>query len=174
MLHNSNDGITIRSATRADSDRVRDLVFGILREFGFTPDPSGIDADLTDLEASYLVRGGAFELVLDGAGELLGCVGVYPMDEATAELRKMYLRPAARGRGLGRLLLDHSLARARELGFQVMVLQTSSVLKEAIALYRRYGFQPYQTDHRVSRCDVALRLELTTRSGPSTTIRGRP
>ena len=154
------NGLAIRPAIRADSDAVRALVFGILREFGFTPDPSGTDSDLADLEASYLVPGGAFDLLYDADGELLGCAGVYPMKEGTAELRKMYLRPAARGKGLGRFLLEHSLERARALGFRVMVLQTASVLGDAVALYRRAGFRSYEPADRVSRCDVALRLDL--------------
>lgn len=50
----------LRAATRADAESVRTLVFEALREFGFAPDPAGVDADLADLQASYLVRGGAF------------------------------------------------------------------------------------------------------------------
>ena len=151
---------TIRSATHADTDAVRDLVFGILPEFGFSPDPAGTDADLENLEVSYLARGGAFDLVVNQRGDLLGCVGLYPLDGITVELRKMYLRPEARGHGLGRLLLSHALTRARELGFGIVVLQTATVLDKAIAMYRRAGFEPYHPEERVSRCDMALRLVL--------------
>ena len=75
-----------------------------------------------------------------------------------------------RGRGLGRRLLDHSLARARVLGFRVVVLQTATILGDAIALYRRAGFRPYEPAHRVPRCDVALRLDLVE----SATAESRP
>jgi putative acetyltransferase len=67
-------------------------------------------------------------------------------------------------------LLDHSLARARVLGFRVVVLQTATILGDAIALYRRAGFRPYEPAHRVPRCDVALRLDLVE----SATAESRP
>lgn len=149
-----------RSATGADSAAVRELVFSILAEFGFTPDPAGTDADLDDLERSYLARGGAFELVLDRHDRLVGCAGLYPTGAKTVELRKMYLRPEARGQGLGRRLLAHVMEVARELEFDVMELQTASVLDRAIAMYRQAGFQPYEPAERVPRCDIALRLAL--------------
>lgn len=151
---------TIRPATNADTNAVRDLVFGILAEFGFSPDPAGTDADLDNLEASYIDRGGAFDLAVSGRGDLLGCVGLFPLDDRTVELRKMYLRPDARGQGLGHRLLSHALNRARELGFTAVVLQTATVLDKAIALYRQAGFEPYHPAERVARCDLALRLVL--------------
>ena len=85
------------SATGADTPAVRELAFGVLTEFGFSPDPAGTDADLDDLQRSYLAHGGRFELVVDSQGRLLGCAGLYPVEGNTVELRKMYLRPEARG-----------------------------------------------------------------------------
>lgn len=152
--------VSIRPATQADAQAVRDLVFGILPEFGFAPDPNGTDADLENLELSYLAHGGAFDLVVNEQGRLLGCVGLFPLEDNTVELRKMYLRAEARGHGLGRMLLSHALIRARQLGFKTMVLQTATVLEKAVAMYLRAGFEPYCPAERVSRCDMALRLVL--------------
>jgi len=157
---------TFRSATQADAGPVRELVYQVLREFGFTPDPAGTDADLEDLERSYLARGGVFELLLDEQGKLVGCVGLYPIDEATAELRKMYLRPDARGHGHGQRLLDHALGHARRLGFGIVVLQTATILERALTLYLRAGFAPYEPEERVSRSDLALRLVLDPDPAP--------
>ena len=72
----------------------------------------------------------------------------------------MYLAPSARGQGFGRRLLEHALARAADLGFSRVVLETASVLREAVALYERYGFQRYTTEHLASRCDTAYYLDL--------------
>jgi putative acetyltransferase len=80
---------------------------------------------------------------------------------ATCELRKMYLRRDRRGKGLGKLMLEHALAEARRLGFGTITLETASVLKEAIGLYESYGFKPYTPAHLSSRCDQAYSLELT-------------
>ncbi len=155
--------VTLRPATSRDTPAVRALVFGILAEFGFTPDPTGTDADLEDLELSYSRRGGAFELAEGTHGELLGCVGLYPLDGETVELRKMYLRADARGLGLGHRLLAHALDVARDRGFSTVVLQTASLLERAVGMYRRAGFEPYQPEVRVPRCDIALRLRLPGR-----------
>lgn len=161
----SGPGLRFRPAVSADTTAVRDLVFGVLREYGFTPDPKGTDADLDDLELSYGRRGGAFELLVDQEGRLLGCVGLYPQGGTTAELRKLYLRPEARGQGLGRRLLAHALDVARGQGFEVVELQTASTLDRAVAMYRRAGFEAFEPAVRVPRSDIALRLRL---SGPPT------
>ena len=139
------------------------LVFSVLREYGLSPDPEGTDADLRDLEGHYAARGGSFDVLVDPAGEILGCVGLLPVDATTCELRKMYLTPDVRGRGLGRCLLDHALARARELGFRRVVLETNTVLVEAIALYRSQGFSPYRAEHVSARCNETYALDLGTR-----------
>jgi len=153
-------GVILRPANNADAPAVRELVFAILREFGLTPDPAQTDADLADLERSYLTRGGRFDLLIGPDGALLGTVGLFPVDHHTVELRKMYLRPEARGRGHGRHLLDHALREARIMGFTRMTLETASVLKDAIAMYQRYGFRPSEVELHSSRCDQAYVLDL--------------
>lgn len=150
----------LRSATNADREQVKDLVYTVLAEYGLKHDPDTTDADLKDIEQSYLARGGAFRVLEPEGGAIIGAYGLYPMGERSCELRKMYLRKDYRGQGLGRRLLDDALAEARKLGFKSVVLETASVLKEAIALYESYGFVPYQADHLSARCDQAYRLAL--------------
>jgi putative acetyltransferase len=157
---NSNPQPLLRPATNADAPAVRELVFGVLREYGLKPDPAETDADLEDIEASYLARGGSFHVLEAADGTLIGSVGLYPLADGTCELRKMYLARAARGHGLGKRLLDHALRTARARGYRRVVLETALVLKEAIALYQRYGFRPYQAAHRSSRCDQTFELDL--------------
>jgi len=148
-----------RNATNADAARIRDIVFSVLEEYGLAPDPASTDSDLEDIEGNYHRRGGAFEVVV-ARGEVVGCAGLYPVDSTTCELRKMYLLPQCRGEGLGKQILERFLKRARELGFSRMVLETASVLEEAISLYRRYGFKPFQPEHLSARCDQAYELQL--------------
>jgi len=150
----------LRSATNADSPAIKELVFAVLREYRLQPDPDGIYADLNDIETNYLGSGGCFDVLVDSRGAIVGSVGLYPIGSATCELRKMYLSQQVRGQGQGRRLLEHALARAKEIGFRRMVLETASVLEEATALYRRYGFRPYQAPHLSQRCDGAYVLEL--------------
>ncbi len=156
---------TLRAATNADGTAVQQLVFGVLREFGLQADPASTDADLFDLEAHYAATGGAFDVIVSATGEIIGCVGLYPDEPGRCELRKMYLSSACRGLGLGKALLDHALKTAIKLGFNEVHLETAFVLKDAIALYERYGFVPYQATHCAPRCDVTYRLDL--RKAPS-------
>ena len=60
----------------------------------------------------------------------------------------MYFRPAVRGLGLGKALLSRNLARARDAGFDAVTLETATVLKSAIGLYQRFGFEVEGTHHR--------------------------
>jgi hypothetical protein len=66
MLPKDLSHLTIRSATNADRERVAELVFGVLAEYGLEPDPETTDADLQNIEANYLERGGLFEIIEDG------------------------------------------------------------------------------------------------------------
>lgn len=151
----------LRRATNADCEPVKTLVFTVLGEYGLKPDPGVTDADLDDIERSYFARGGTFCVLEDEDSSVVGAYGLYPVEGQTCELRKMYLRRTHRGRGLGKLLLEDALASARQLGFTTLTLETASVLKEAIALYKRYGFAPCPSDHLAARCDQAYALELS-------------
>ena len=62
---------------------------------------------------------------------------------------------------IGKRLLEAAITRARALGFDRIELETNSRLLEAIALYRRYGFQPIEGQHLASRCDQNFELRLT-------------
>lgn len=152
----------LRPATNADAPAIRDLVFSILREYHLAPDPASTDADLNDIESSYHARGGRFDVLVASDNTIIGSVGLYPTEPGAVELRKMYLHRDHRGRGLGRLLLEHALAEARRMGFGRVTLETASVLKEAVSLYTRFGFRPYQTCHCSARCDQTYCLDLTS------------
>lgn len=160
MLLYSDSEISIRSATNADCERVQTLVFGVLREYGLASDPEGTDRDITDIETHYLARGGVFEILEDADGNLLGTCGLFPLDSEAIELRKMYFVKDLRGRGFGKKLLERMIERSRELGFKQIHLETHSVLKEAIGLYRKYGFASVEEEKLTPRCDQTYFLEL--------------
>ena len=150
----------LRLADNRDGEKIASLVFGVLKDYGLKPDPDCTDADIKDIESSYFDRGGMFFVLETEDGSIIGAYGLYPINERTCELRKMYLHKAHRGKGLGKFLLDDALSKARQLGFEKMILETASVLKEAIALYKSYGFVQYNPQHMSSRCDQAYLLEL--------------
>lgn len=150
----------VRPASNHDGPAIEALVFGTLREFNLNPDPAETDADLGDIEAAYHQRGGCFDVLVSEAGQIVGTIGLYPVSKTICELRKMYLDKAVRGQGQGRRLLEHALARAKELGFTRVVLETADVLRAAVVLYERYGFKQYTADHKSCRCDRTYYLDL--------------
>jgi putative acetyltransferase len=156
--------LRFRDAVSGDELAVRELVWSVLAEYGLTPDPGSTDSDLEDIRASYFERGGVFRVLEREPGEVVGCGGLYPLDAEEAEVRKMYFRPAVRGCGKGRELLGDLVEHARRGGFRRVVLETASVLEEAIALYESFGFVPIRRDHLARRCDQAFALVL--RDGP--------
>jgi GNAT superfamily N-acetyltransferase len=150
----------LRPARQADGPAIRELVFDVLREYGLAPDENSTDADLTDVEAAYTQRGGFFGVVENKEGVVSGTYGLYPLPNGVAEIRKMYLRPALRGRGLGSFLLDSLLKLAKEKTYTRVELETAGVLKEAIGLYTKKGFKPVQREEMSCRCDQVFALSL--------------
>ena len=153
--------INIRPASNDDRERITALVFNVLAEYGLQGDLESTDSDLQDIEGNYLSTGGMFEVIEDREGNLLGSVGLYPLDERTCELRKMYFVSHIRGLGLGRYILERTIDEARKLGFKRVVLETSSRLEAANRLYTRFGFRLVPRDHLASRADQAYALDIT-------------
>ncbi len=153
------DGIIVRAATNDDCARVRELVFEILDEYGLQGDPDGIDRDISDIESNFTDRGGIFEVLENEEGKMVGTVGLYPLDDRRVELRKMYFVPEIRGKGRGKQILTRMIRIAAASGFKQIVLETASVLKEAIGLYEKFGFKE-TTDKHAPRCDRAYYLDL--------------
>lgn len=155
----------IRLATNQDKEQLQKVIFGVLSEYGLKNDPDGTDADLNDIEANYIAKGGTFVVIENELNNIVGTGGLYYLRPGVCELRKMYLLKETRGKGLGKKMMEYLLAKAKELGFQRIELETASVLKEAISMYTRYGFRPMNSkDHLASRCDQAYFLEFSPSS----------
>ncbi|MEO6588509.1 MAG: GNAT family N-acetyltransferase [Pyrinomonadaceae bacterium] len=157
---NENSEIFIRSATNADCENIQKLVFGVLNEFGLKSEINGTDADLTDIEKEYFQRGGIFEVLEDADGNLLGTVGLFPLDKETVELRKMYFDKSLRGLGFGKRMLERMIEKSRQMKFKRIYLETANVLKQAVGLYEKYGFEPTTEGIHSERCDAAYFLNL--------------
>ncbi len=103
---------------------------------GVTPDM--LSLPLPDA-AKYRPPEGAFLLAAAG-GTALGCVSLRPLDGATAEVKRLWIAPEARGQGLARRLMAEIESRARELGYSALKLDSNAALAPAIALYRATGW----------------------------------
>lgn len=147
--------LTLRLATSSDSEAIWSLIAGVLKEYGITADQATTDSDLTDVDRHYNQTGGAFMVLLDGT-HLVGTVALSRDSDTTCELCRMYLAAEYRGRGLGRRLLETVLQIAAERGFREVRLETATVLKEAIQLYRRAGFTISERAPFGKNCDLVM------------------
>lgn len=125
----------ISDAGAADADALREIIreyFAWLGEDGCFP----------DAEAEIAALPGGYETILIAreGGEIAGCVALRPLEEAACEMKRLYVRPSAQGSGTGRALVEASIARARELGYTAMRLDTLPRMEAARALYLSLGF----------------------------------
>ncbi len=115
------------------------------QELGLDLSFQGFDDELQSLPGAYGGTRGRLLLAVLG-GEAIGCVGIRELDQHTAELKRLYVRPSARGAGVGRHLIEHILATASELRFERLRLDTLPSMVAARRLYESFGFreiEPY-------------------------------
>jgi GNAT superfamily N-acetyltransferase len=108
--------------------------------------------DGLELDADYMPRAGPAELSPPGGAFLVGwaadepvcCGGIKRLDERTCEIKKMYVVPPLRGRGLARQLLYALEAKARELGYEIVRLDTGPKQTSARGLFESEGYAPIE------------------------------
>jgi len=133
------ESIAIVRADVAD-DVSRGLISALNAELSdLYPEPG---ANHFQLDAEEVGQGRGAFFVIYRSGTAVGCGAVRLLDAETAELKRMYVAPLARGQGLGRRLVDTLEAEARTLGARRLVLETGTRQEAALGLYRASGFQP--------------------------------
>ena len=150
---------SLRPATDEDSASVRGILSKVLIEYGLEPDFENTDKDLFEVATVYEKGGGVFYVIEGDHDIVLGMGGLMKVNETEIELRKMYFLPELRGQGLGREFLGFLIQESKKRGFARVVLETNSVLKEAIGLYKSFGFIESKGIH-ADRCDSAFYLDL--------------
>lgn len=103
----------------------------------------GFDAELATLPGKYAPPQGRLYLAR-WQDEAAGCVGLRPMAANVCEMKRLYVRPAFLGKGIGKRLVETIIQGGREIGYRAMRLDTLPFMHSAIALYQRYGFVPIE------------------------------
>ena len=136
----------------------RALIEEYSRGIGFSLDFQDFARELESLPGEYAPPRGALFLARIGA-RYAGCVGLRPLDEVTCEMKRLFVRPEFRDRGIGALLARHLVAEGRRLGYRRMRLDTVPSMTAALGLYRRLGFREIPA-YRYNPMSGAVYLEL--------------
>jgi putative acetyltransferase len=136
--------VTIRPIQENDNTDLAIIIRNALAEFGANkPGTVFFDPTTDELYELFQTAGSFYFVAEDEDGQLLGG-GIFPtagLPDGTCELVKMYLTKNARGKGLGKLMIEHCLAWAKENGYTQVYLETMPELKQALKVYELFGFE---------------------------------
>jgi len=138
---------------------IRELFLEYANSLGFSLCFQSFDQELASLPGDYAPPRGRLLLATD-QGVAAGCVALHPLGDGICEMKRLYVRPPFRGRGLGKRLADEIIREARSLGYQQLRLDTVEPnMPEAVAMYRKMGFREI-APYRPNPIAGALYMEL--------------
>lgn len=132
----------ILKAAPADIQEVRELFLEYANWLGVDLCFQGFEGELAGLPGDYAPPRGALFVARSLTGAAAGCIALRPFDATTGEVKRLYVRPAFRGTGLGARLAATVLEAARAAGYERLVLDTLDRMGDAVRLYGKLGFRP--------------------------------
>jgi putative acetyltransferase len=136
--------VIIRTIQPSDNQALAVIIRNALAEFGANK-PGTVYYDVTtDALYELFQKQGSIYFVASENNQLIGGAGIYPspgLPPDTCELVKMYLAPAARGKGIGKMLIEKALQFARETGYRNVYIETMPELRKAMTVYEKFGFR---------------------------------
>ena len=151
--------IQIINAQEQDQyQKVRELFMQYADSLDFDLEFQGFSQELATLPGHYAPPDGCI-LLAEESGRFLGCVALRPLEDKICEMKRLYVKPDYRGRGIGRILACSIIDRAREIGYAKMRLDTISTMQEARTLYYSIEFKNIKA-YRYSPLDEPSFMEL--------------
>jgi len=131
----------VQIESQAQIDQARELFLEYAQSLGFSLCFQNFDEELAGLPGDYAPPQGRL-LLGEYDSQVAGCVALHKLEAGICEMKRLYLRPQFRGKGLGRVLADRIIAEGRQIGYERMRLDTvEPVMKDAVEMYRRLGFK---------------------------------
>jgi len=150
-----------QAGSPAQITQARELFLEYAQSLGFSLCFQNFDKELTDLPGEYSPPAGRL-LLAELDGQLAGCVALHKLELGICEMKRLYLRPQFRSKGLGRVLADCIISEARQIGYKRMRLDTvEPVMKDAVGMYRKLGFKeiaPYCSNPMAGTLYMELQL----------------
>jgi len=154
------DFALVQAESELQIAQARELFLEYAQSLGFSLCFQNFDKELAELPGDYRPPDGRL-LLAESGGELAGCVALHKLEDTICEMKRLYLRPKFRGKGLGRVLAETIIAEARQIGYDRMRLDTvGPVMKDAVAMYRKLGFGEI-APYRPNPMPGTLYMELT-------------
>lgn len=150
-----------QAESTAQVAQARELFLEYAQSLGFSLCFQNFDKELAGLPGDYAPPDGRL-LLAECEGQLAGCAALHKLEPGICEMKRLYLRPQFRGKGLGRVLAQRTIAEARQIGYSHMRLDTvEPVMRNAVAMYHKLGFKliaPYRSNPMAGAMYMELEL----------------
>ena len=147
----------------AESTELSSIVQELFKEYACSLDFDlcfqNFDKELAELPGEYAPPDGRLIVAINET-KVVGCVALRKIIDGICEMKRLYVRPAYRSKGIGRELVRAIIGEAEKIGYTQMRLDTVPAMKEAIGLYRSTGFYEIEP-YRNNPVEGAMFLELT-------------
>lgn len=151
--------VLLQVESQSQIAQARELFVEYEKALGISLCFQGFEQELAGLPGGYAPPSGRLLLgVYQGA--LAGCVALHALEPTIGEMKRLYLRQAFRGKGLGQAMVEAIMTEARAIGYRRLRLDTiEPMMKSAVAMYRRMGFREI-APYRANPLEGALYMEL--------------
>lgn len=122
-------------------EQIRDLITEYSASLGRDLSFQNLEEELIDPAAKYTAPEGEIVVAVDKENNVVGMVAYHRHSEDRCEMKRLYIKPEGRGKGLSEVLAQIIIQKATEAGFKEMVLDTLTSMQPAIRVYTKFGFQ---------------------------------